>query len=243
MRTSINDAMRALIATANGFEESELLVPYYRLLEASPGAYELLVVPGGKAAQALATHAAALALVKRYFDSGKPVAAICHGPQLLAGSPRAGRAISRLSCARRSGCCARARATPPILPPPRSEPIPGASQANGMDAGRFDDARERPFPGIEVQAQHELAPAGNAHAETAPRVFGDALEDPHDVQPAPAEEERARVGPLPGLHLDPHAAILHALGNERLIRVKEPGSYFLTAINSTRSAQNTPNGM
>lgn len=108
MRTSINDAMRALIATANGFEESELLVPYYRLLEASPGAYELLVVPGGKAAQALATHAAALALVKRYFDSGKPVAAICHGPQLLAGSPRAGRAISRLSCARRSDCCARA---------------------------------------------------------------------------------------------------------------------------------------
>lgn len=110
-------AMRALIATANGFEESELLVPYYRLLEeglevdiaalrrgtvvgkhgyriranlslleASPEGYELLVVPGGKAAQALATHAAALALVKRYFDTGKPVAAICHGPQLLAAA-------------------------------------------------------------------------------------------------------------------------------------------------------------
>ncbi len=109
--------MRALIVSANGFEESELLVPYYRLLEdgvevdiaslrrgailgkhgyhvranlslreALPERYDLLVVPGGKAPQALCGHAAALSLVKRFFDSGKPVAAICHGPQLLAAA-------------------------------------------------------------------------------------------------------------------------------------------------------------
>lgn len=109
--------MRALIATANGFEESELLVPYYRLLEeglevdiaslrrgailgkhgyrvranlsfleVAPERYELLVVPGGKAPHILCTHPAALALVKRYFESGKPVAAICHGPELLAAA-------------------------------------------------------------------------------------------------------------------------------------------------------------
>lgn len=109
--------MRALILSANGFEESELLVPYYRLLEeglevdlASPhggaiagqhgyplpsslalaGAraesYDLLVVPGGKAPQALLAHAAALELVRRFCAAGKPLAAICHGPQLLAAA-------------------------------------------------------------------------------------------------------------------------------------------------------------
>lgn len=59
--------MKALIATAAGFEESELLV-----------------VPGGKAPQTLRTHPAALALAKRFFETGKLVAAICHGPELLA---------------------------------------------------------------------------------------------------------------------------------------------------------------
>lgn len=109
--------MRALILGANGFEESELLVPYYRLLEegleveiASPrggtiagkhgyavssslalGAaqaqdWDLLVVPGGKAPQALLAQAAALELVRRIAAAGKPLAAICHGPQLLAAA-------------------------------------------------------------------------------------------------------------------------------------------------------------
>jgi protease I len=109
--------MRALVLSTNGFEESELLVPYYRLLEeglqveiASPrgGAiagkhgypvssglaldtakaedFDLLVVPGGKAPQALLAQAAALELVRRFGAAGKPVAAICHGPQLLAAA-------------------------------------------------------------------------------------------------------------------------------------------------------------
>jgi len=109
--------MRALIVSANGFEESELLVPYYRLLEeglevdiaslrrgtivgkhgyhmranlslreVAPERYDVLVVPGGKAPQALCGHALGLAVVKGFFDAGKPVAAICHGPQLLAAA-------------------------------------------------------------------------------------------------------------------------------------------------------------
>ena len=109
--------MRALIVSASGFEDSELLVPYYRLLEhglevdiaslrrgailgkhgyrvranlslleAAPERYDLLVVPGGSAPQALCGHAAAISVVKRFFVSGRPVAAICHGPQLLAAA-------------------------------------------------------------------------------------------------------------------------------------------------------------
>jgi protease I len=108
---------RALIVSANGFEESELLVPYYRLLEEDlevdvaaprrgaiagkhgykvhvslalrevrPERYDLLVVPGGRAPQALRADAAALFVVKRFFELDKPVAAICHGPELLAAA-------------------------------------------------------------------------------------------------------------------------------------------------------------
>ena len=106
--------MKALIISADHFEDTELLVPYYRLKEAgfevdvasiSRGKingkhgyevsvdkslrdvntkdYDLLVLPGGKAPAALRKEPAALEIVKDFFRSNKPVAAICHGPQLL----------------------------------------------------------------------------------------------------------------------------------------------------------------
>ncbi len=45
--------------------------------------YEILVLPGGRAPQALRKNEAVLALTKEFFFLGKPVAAICHGPQIL----------------------------------------------------------------------------------------------------------------------------------------------------------------
>lgn len=106
--------MKALIISADHFEDTELLVPYYRLKEAgfevdvasiSRGKingkhgyvvsvdkslrdvnakdYDLLVLPGGKAPAALRKEPAALEIVKDFFRSNKPVAAICHGPQIL----------------------------------------------------------------------------------------------------------------------------------------------------------------
>ncbi len=106
--------MKALIISADNFEDSELLVPYYRLREAGatvdvaslkkgaisgkhgyaieanrtlheikPGDYDLLVLPGGKAPQAVRTDKAALDIVKTFFLDNKPVAAICHGAQVL----------------------------------------------------------------------------------------------------------------------------------------------------------------
>lgn len=106
--------MKALIISADDFEDSELLVPYYRLKEAGAtvdvaslkkGAitgkhgyaievnralqevkadeYDLLVLPGGKAPEAVRAAKAALDIVKAFFLGNKPVAAICHGPQVL----------------------------------------------------------------------------------------------------------------------------------------------------------------
>ena len=43
-----------------------------------------LVVPGGRAPEYVRMYPQAIAIVKEFFAQGKPVAAICHGPQLLA---------------------------------------------------------------------------------------------------------------------------------------------------------------
>lgn len=105
---------RILIITADGTEDTEFFYPYYRFIEtgcavdvATPhGAfkgkngsglkktktleevkesdYTLLYIPGGKAPEALKEEAAAIELVRAFAGSGKSIAAICHGPQLLA---------------------------------------------------------------------------------------------------------------------------------------------------------------
>jgi protease I len=106
--------MRALIISADRFEDSELLVPCQKLKEeeidtdiASPGKgsirgkhghkikvdlsvdevdpsrYDLLILPGGKAPAALRHDKKVLSIVRHFFERGKTVAAICHGPQIL----------------------------------------------------------------------------------------------------------------------------------------------------------------
>lgn len=106
--------MKVLLVSADEFEDSELLVPYYRLLEeeiefdiaslksgpiigrhgyqvlatlslaqVDPSAYDILILPGGKATALLQKDAKLLALVRHFFENGKTVAAICHGPRIL----------------------------------------------------------------------------------------------------------------------------------------------------------------
>ncbi len=106
--------MKALILSADHFEDSELLYPSYRLQEEGlqidvasiargkiygkhgyevvadkalkdidPGGYDLLVLPGGKAPAKLRKEPAAIAIAQHFMGSDKPVAAICHGPQIL----------------------------------------------------------------------------------------------------------------------------------------------------------------
>ncbi len=106
--------MRAVIITAQNFQDEEVTYPYYRLLEegiqvdvATPdkkevfgkygvparptmdtnglvaSEYDLVILPGGfEAPDRLRLRKEVLSFVKEMFDSGKIVAAICHGPWL-----------------------------------------------------------------------------------------------------------------------------------------------------------------
>ena len=106
--------MKGLLISADSFEDSELLVPYYRLKEAgvdvavaalSRGVivgkhgykvpvdktldevdaddYGILILPGGAAPAVVRKEAKALEIARGFFARNKPVAAICHGPQVL----------------------------------------------------------------------------------------------------------------------------------------------------------------
>ena len=106
--------MKVLIISADNFEDTELLVPYYRMLEEGhivdiasmkkgkikgkkgyeaeankalkdvhPEDYDILILPGGKAPEAIRKEQKALEITRDFFDNNKPVAAICHGPQIL----------------------------------------------------------------------------------------------------------------------------------------------------------------
>ena len=124
--------MKALIISANNFEDSELLVPYYRLKEAgvevtvaslklgaitgkmgyevavdktfdevNPDDYSILILPGGKAPEVVRKEPKALDIARSFFARNKPVAAICHGPQILisAGLLKGRRATCYMSVA------------------------------------------------------------------------------------------------------------------------------------------------
>ncbi len=51
--------------------------------ETAPDEYDALVIPGGGAPEQLRIDDGAVRFARRFVESGKPVAAICHGPQLL----------------------------------------------------------------------------------------------------------------------------------------------------------------
>jgi protease I len=48
--------------------------------------YDALVIPGGRGPEYLRMNDAVVVMVRHFFDADKPVAAICHGAQLLAGA-------------------------------------------------------------------------------------------------------------------------------------------------------------
>ncbi|MGC9472336.1 MAG: type 1 glutamine amidotransferase domain-containing protein [Bacteroidales bacterium] len=51
--------------------------------EVSTDDFAVLIIPGGHAPAALRKDQAVVDFVKAFFETGKPVAAICHGPQVL----------------------------------------------------------------------------------------------------------------------------------------------------------------
>ncbi len=48
--------------------------------------YDALVIPGGRAPEYIRLNADLLALVRHFAEANKPIAAICHGPQVLAAA-------------------------------------------------------------------------------------------------------------------------------------------------------------
>jgi len=54
--------------------------------EIDPSDYDALCVPGGRAPEYLRTHDEVLEAVQHFFEEDKPVASICHGPQILAAA-------------------------------------------------------------------------------------------------------------------------------------------------------------
>src|SRR4051795_6738908 len=54
--------------------------------EVQAAAYDALVIPGGRAPEYLRLNEDVIGLVRHFAQAGKPVAAICHGAQLLAAA-------------------------------------------------------------------------------------------------------------------------------------------------------------
>lgn len=54
--------------------------------EVNPADYDALVIPGGRAPEYLRLNANVLAIVKHFVDAKKPIAAICHGLQILSAA-------------------------------------------------------------------------------------------------------------------------------------------------------------
>ena len=67
-------------ARGHDFELNETMA------DVNPAEYDALVVPGGRAPEYLRTYDAVIDAVQHFFEEEKPVAALCHGPQILAAA-------------------------------------------------------------------------------------------------------------------------------------------------------------
>jgi protease I len=56
--------------------------------EMDPSDFDLLFIPGGNSPDQLRANPRFVEFVKRFDEQGKPIAAICHGPQLLMSARR-----------------------------------------------------------------------------------------------------------------------------------------------------------
>lgn len=54
--------------------------------EVNPDSYDALVIPGGRAPEYLSLNDTVLAIVRKFHESQKPIASICHGQLILAAA-------------------------------------------------------------------------------------------------------------------------------------------------------------
>ena len=104
--------------------------------EVSADGFDALVLPGGRSPEHLRLNGRVLELIRAFAEQGKPVAAICHGPQLLtAAGVVKGRKINAY---------------------PAVKPEIEAAGAEYVDAG---------FTGAVTDGMFVTAPAWSAHVE------------------------------------------------------------------------------
>lgn len=68
--------------------------------ELDPQVYDALVIPGGRGPEYLRLNDKVVAAVRHFFAANKPVAAVCHGAQLLAGA----RVLAGRTCSAYPAC-------------------------------------------------------------------------------------------------------------------------------------------
>jgi protease I len=106
--------------------------------EVNAAEYDGLILPGGRAPEYLRLNERVLSLVKEFVEADKPIAAICHGAQILAAAG----ALRGRSCS----------AYPSLAPEIRA------------CGGRYIEASQE-FNNAHVYGKLVTAPAWPAHAE------------------------------------------------------------------------------
>jgi protease I len=96
--------------------------------------FDALVLPGGRAPEYLRINGKVLALVKHFFDQNKPVAAICHGAQILAAA----------DCLKDRTCMAYPACKPEILQSGGRWSEPNATASNAVTEGNLVTAAAWP---------------------------------------------------------------------------------------------------
>ncbi len=87
-----SSSARVFLSVVHDFEpgfDTYTEKPGYRVLadqaitETNPAEFDGLVLPGGRAPEYLRNRPPAVAVVRHFLETGKPIAANCHGPLLL----------------------------------------------------------------------------------------------------------------------------------------------------------------
>lgn len=86
----IEEGFRVDVATPDGGafagKQGLGLKESLKIKDVNPQQYDLLYIPGGKAPAALKKNKDAIELTRQFAMTGRPIAAVCHGPQLLAAA-------------------------------------------------------------------------------------------------------------------------------------------------------------
>jgi len=81
VRTAIHDFEGDQTYTEKRSRDFVLNATFY---EINPADYDAVLIPSGRAPEYLRLNAKVLDIVRHFDQAGKPIAALCHGPQLLA---------------------------------------------------------------------------------------------------------------------------------------------------------------